>query len=115
MIGPCDLHRLLLRKDVLCSIARGAAFLPLKTNKGHCIGRSVFSQAKGTSATPVRLSGRNQFCRPGAMSATPQAAPPAAAENGTTDNEVEALRRQVHELQVLTALMCPCDANMILH
>ena len=102
MIGPCDLHRLLLRKDVLCSIARRAAFLPTKTNKGHCIGRPVIYQARGISATPVRHLGRTLSCSVGAMSSTPQSAPPAAAENGSTDNEVEALRRQVHELQVLT-------------
>ncbi|CAK0787728.1 hypothetical protein CVIRNUC_010950 [Coccomyxa viridis] len=34
------------------------------------------------------------------MTSTPQSAPPAAAENGSTDNEVESLRRQVHELQL---------------
>lgn len=34
------------------------------------------------------------------MSSTPNSAPPAAAENGAHEDEVEALRRQVHELQV---------------
>ena len=34
MIGPCDLHRLLLKKDVLCSIARGAASSAIEDEQG---------------------------------------------------------------------------------
>lgn len=100
MIGPCDFHRLLLRKDVLCSIARGAAFLPPKTNKGLSFSRSALCPADNLARSVGSATGRAHLHRLCAMSSTPQTGPPAAAENGANDDEIEALRRQVHELQV---------------
>lgn len=100
MIGACEFHRLLLRKDFLRSLAKGVAFLPPKTNKGHSSRHSYSCQAVTRFSPLRRLTSRSQSYRLNSMSSATQSAPPTAAENGTHDEEVEALRRQVHELQV---------------
>lgn len=125
MIGHCDLHRLLLRRGVLRSIARGVAALPAKTHKGLSVGHFAFCRGSQSASLVGRHLNRFRSYRLYAMSSAPQsAAPAAAAENGAHDGEVEALRRQVHELQVestseviysLIAACVHCSAISIEH
>ena len=125
MIGHCEFHRLLLRRGVLRSITRGVAALPAKTHKGLSVRQLACCRGSHSASLVGRHLNRFRSHRLCAMSSAPQSAPPAAAaENGAHDDEVEALRRQVHELQVeLTSglsmsLIAPCmhcSATLIGH
>ena len=101
MIGPCDFHRLLLRSDILCSLARGVATLPPQTNKALLLGHCSVCHVRARHSALGDIPGRGQTHRLRAMTSTPHSATPAAAENGAHEDELEALRRQVHELQVI--------------
>ena len=100
MIGACDFKRLLLKRDILCSLARGVAALPPHTNKALAVRHCGVCQVRARHSALGHFPGRFQKHRLSAMSSMPQSAPPAAAENGLHEDELEAITRQIHELQV---------------
>ncbi len=100
MIGACDFQRLLLRKDILCSLAKGVAALPPHTNKALAVRHCSVSRIRAGQSALKRFPGRFQRHRLSSMSSMPQSAPPAAPENGLHEDELEAITRQIHELQV---------------
>ncbi len=105
MIGHCELHKLLLRRVVLRSIAKGVATLPAKTHKELTVRQLAFRWGIQNASIIERHLNRFRSYRLCAMSSSPQSSAPAAlAENGAHDDDVEALRRQVHELQVEASL-----------
>ena len=57
MIGACDFQRLLLRKDILCSLAKGVAALPPHTNKALAVRHCSVSRIRAGQSALKRFPG----------------------------------------------------------
>jgi hypothetical protein len=97
MICPCDLKRLLLQKSALRTFAsRATAVARQAHHPSYRVldGSSHSKQYSLTRWAAKSIRGSRTFC---SMTEGVQAP---AAENGAVDAEVEALRKQIADLQV---------------